>query len=195
VAGIDLASLSEVATALRARVEAAVLDEVARVGLESFNRASLIKALVIEGGKQVTLYRWIDQILSSGSPDQHLARVIETAAADRIAQNPEPGRSISAAIRTKLPATPKVEHIATAGVMPVIERLNICLTAADQLMTHARTDDGKVRNARLLLAASEHPRRCIETAAKITDTLMRADKVERYPPTTKPRARGVRCGI
>jgi hypothetical protein len=47
-------------------------------------------------------------------------------------------------------------------------------------MTHARTDDGKVRNARLLLAASEHLRRCIETAAKITDTLMRADKVERY---------------
>jgi hypothetical protein len=175
-----LAALSESATALKARVEAAVLAEVGRVGLEAFNRTSIVNQFLAEGAKRTTLFRWIELILASGSPDQHLAKVIESAAAERIASEPAAGVGVAAAVRTKLPAVVKVEHIVTAGVVPVIERLNTCLTAADQLMAHARNEDGKVRNSRLLLAASEHLRRCVDTAARITDTLMRADKVERY---------------
>ena len=176
----DLARLNGDAVALRARVEAAVLAEVARVGVPAFNRATVVRPFLVEGGKQATLYRWIDQILASGSPEQHLARVVEMAAADRVAKEASPGAGVAAEVRSKLPATVKIEHIATAGVVPVIDRLNTCLAASEQLMAHARNDEGKVRNARLLLAASEHLRRCIDTAARITDTLMRADKIERY---------------
>jgi hypothetical protein len=177
---LDLPRLNEDALALRARVEAAVLAEVSRVGVAAFNRATVVRPFLVEGGKQATLYRWIDQILASGSPDEHLAKVIEGAAADRIAKESVPGAGMAAEVRTRLPATVKIEHIATVGVVPVIDRLNTCLAASEQLMAHARTEEGKVRNARLLLAASEHLRRCIDTAARITDTLMRADKVERY---------------
>jgi hypothetical protein len=175
-----LAALSESAAALKARVEAAVLAEVGRVGLEAFNRTSIVNRFLPEGAKRTTLFRWIDQILASGRPDQHLAKVVEAAAVERIAKESAPRSGMAAEVRTKLPAIVKVEHIVTAGVVPVIERLNTCLGAADQLMAHARNDDGKVRNSRLLLAASEHLRRCVDTAARITDTLMRAEKVERY---------------
>jgi hypothetical protein len=174
-----MAALSASAVAPRARVEAAVLAEVGRVGPAAFNRTSIVREFLREGAKRTTMFRWIDQILASGSPDQHLAQVVKTAAAKRIAADAG-GLSMAGEVRTKLPAVVKVEHIVTAGVVPVIDRLNTCITAADQLMSHARNDDGKVRNARLLLAASEHLRRCVDTAARITDTLMRAEKVERY---------------
>jgi hypothetical protein len=175
-----LAAINPAAAALKSEVKVAILAEAERVGVDGLKRVAIMKRFAGRGVSEATLYRWIDSILAGGMADQHMARVIEAAAAERIARDPEPGRSIAAEVRTKLPTAPKVEHIATAGVIPVIERLDICLAAADQLMAHSRTEEGKVRNSKLLLASSEHLRRCIETAAKITDTLMRGEKVERY---------------
>src|ERR1700730_9860991 len=128
-----MAAFSEGAAALRARVEAAVLAEVERVGPAAFNRSGIVRQFLREGAKRTTMFRWIDQILATGSPDQHLAQVVRMAAAKRIAPAGDPGRYMTREGRTKLPAGVNVEHIATAGVLPVIERLNPGITAADHL--------------------------------------------------------------
>ena len=80
----------------------------------------------------------------------------------------------------RLPALVKVDDVVSAGAIPVMDRLNQCVAAADQVIAFARTPEGAVRNSKLLLSASEHLRRCLETAARITETMMRADRVERF---------------
>jgi hypothetical protein len=174
-----LAKQTATAKAMLADVEAAVLAEVARVGLGAFNRKKVLQRFLDSGAKQSTLYRWVDSILASGQPEEQASRAIVAAAAARSAL-PDPAASVAASVASELPTIPKMEHIASQGAIPIIDRLNTCLSVAEQLMAHARTDDGKVRNSKLLLTASEHLRRCIDTAARITDTLMRAEKIERY---------------
>ena len=74
----------------------------------------------------------------------------------------------------------KVDDVVSAGAIPVMDRLNQCVAAADQVIAFARTSEGAVRNSKLLLSASEHLRRCLETAARVTETMMRAERVERF---------------
>lgn len=169
-------------TALRAEVEAAVLAEAARIGSSAINKKTAIGPF-IGRASQATLYRWVDAILATGRADEHAARTIAAAGEAQAAKAPAAPLTpaeVGERVATKLPTVPRVEHIASAGAIPIITRLNTCLTVAEDLMRHARTDEGKVRNSRLLLGASEHLRRCLETAAKITDTIMRADKIERF---------------
>ena len=45
---------------------------------------------------------------------------------------------------------------------------------------HARTQDGKVKNSRLLLLASEHLRKTMETMARISATIMQAEQMQRF---------------
>jgi hypothetical protein len=61
----------------------------------------------------------------------------------------------------KLPALVKVDDVVSAGAIPVMDRLNQCISAADQVIAFARTPEGAVRNSKLLLSASEHLRRCV----------------------------------
>jgi hypothetical protein len=172
--------MNAAAATLRADVEDAVLAEVERVGSGAFNRATVVKVFLARGAKQSTVYRWIDAVLGSGKPEERAARAITAAASERSQRTQDPAKEVAGEVAAKLPTVPRLEHIATVGVVPVIDRLNVCLQVADELMSHARSENGTVRNSRLLLTASEHLRRCIDTAARITDTLMRAEKIERY---------------
>lgn len=63
-----MAALTSGAKALRAQLEEAVIAEVARVGLGAFNRKKVLQPFLAASGKQSTLCRWVDDILSSGKP-------------------------------------------------------------------------------------------------------------------------------
>ena len=175
-----MATVTHAAKALRAEVEAAVLAEVVRVGQDAVNRRKVLQPFLDAGGKQSTLYRWLNEILASGRLAEASAKAIVDAAAARASRTPDPAKAAALEVAALLPTLPKIEHIASAGAIPVTEQLNTCMEVARELMRHARTEDGRVRNGRQLLAASEHLRRCLETAARITDTLHRAEKVERF---------------
>lgn len=164
---------------LRDEVEAAVLAELGRVGPEAFRPAEIVRAF--EGrGARATLFRYVERVMASGKPTQAVARQIKDAAAAR-AELPDPPASAAAAVAAKLPAVVKIEDVASSGGMiPVIEKLVGCIRTADQLIAHARTDDGKVRSARLLLAASEHMRRNLETAVRLQEAMRQAADMERF---------------
>ena len=66
------------------------------------------------------------------------------------------------------------------GAVDVMERLQTCLAAAERVLAYASTEDGKVRNAKLTLQASEHLRRCLDTAARISDTIARAETIGEF---------------
>jgi hypothetical protein len=66
------------------------------------------------------------------------------------------------------------------GHMTVREWLENCIVTAEQVMEFARTQDGGVRNAKLLLTASEHLRRSIATACEQHEAMMNTMQIERF---------------
>jgi hypothetical protein len=175
-----MGSMTKAAAALRKDLESAVLVEVERLGLDNWSKDALVKRFMGRGASRTTLYRWASELEASGKPDQHVVRKVREAAAARAVIAADPAVAAAAEVGARLPALVKVEHVVSAGAIPVMDRLNQCVMAAAQAVDHARLEDGRIRNAKLLLAASEHMRRCVETAGRITEVMMRAERVERF---------------
>ena len=182
-------ALSALATEMLTRLEAAVASEIERVGIAALNRGAVIRPFLAEGGKQATLYRWIDQILAAGKHEKPIERAIQAAAAKRSISETAPAAvippapvpaAIGGGAMQCPPAASRLLPVSFAREGYVIGKLRQCIEAADQLMRHARHEDGTVRNAKLLVTASEHMRRTVETAAKLTVSLMSAAKVDEF---------------
>ena len=62
----------------------------------------------------------------------------------------------------------------------MVERLRECVEIAQKIIKYSQTDNGKVRNAKLLLAGSEHLRRVIDSAVKLQEAAMQLSQVERF---------------
>ena len=86
-------------------------------------------------------------------------------------------------VAARLPPIPRLEDVRTMGVLPTIELLADCIRHTQDLITHARAKDGAVRNARLLMQASEHLRRAVETAARLNETVAIQRDMERFHET------------
>ncbi|CAH2606234.1 conserved protein of unknown function (plasmid) [Rhodovastum atsumiense] len=183
--------MSEHHPSLRDEVEAAVLAELARVGPEAFSKAEIARRFADRGASRATLYRYIDGPLKSGKAGQHVAREVKAAVEAR-AKLPDPPAAAAQAAAAKLPALVTVDDIASSGgVIPVIEKLVGCIGIAEQLIAHARTEDGKVRSAKLLLSASEHMRRNLETAVRLQEAMRQAEEMERFHRRILGMVRGV----
>jgi hypothetical protein len=170
--------------ALRAEVEQAVTEEMERSGPSGFLKDDIVRRFTGRGAGRSTLYRWVTAILESGRPGQQLARQVKAAATARVERTPEAvamAEAAASAAIDKLPMVVTVDDIAGGGgTIPVIEQLNECIAAARQVMAHSRTDSGLVRNARMLLAASEHLRRSLDTSARLHEQMMAVMQVERF---------------
>jgi hypothetical protein len=175
-----MGGLSKKSADLRGELDAAILVEVERLGLDGWSKDSLVKRFMGRGASRTTLYRWVSEVVASGRPGQHVAGVLKAAVADRAAREADPSAAAAAEVGARLPAVVRIDDVVSTGAMSVIEHLNRCVRVADQVIDFARHADGKVRNSKLLLAASEHLRRNLETAAKITDQMLRAERVERF---------------
>jgi hypothetical protein len=172
-----MGSLRHATRELFTEVEAALLAEMERVGPDKMVRADVARQFLARGVDRATLFRWIGQIIASGRPGQRLAKKVREAAASRAARVADPAASAAAEFVAAIPAPPTID---TADALPFLARLQGCLARADEMIAHAKTEDGKVRNSRLLLAASEHVRRTLATAARIQDGLMEVSQVERF---------------
>lgn len=170
----------EARDALQAEVEKYVLDAVVKAGTVNLEQAEFVKPFLDRGAGRSTVYRWVGAILTDGRAAQHLARAIKEAAEERAARGADPAASAAADVAKSLPAVVRPRDIAGDGVIPIIEHLNRCVATAMQLMEFARTKEGEVRNAKLLLSASEHLRRNLETATKIADQMREVNQVDRF---------------
>ncbi len=79
-----------------------------------------------------------------------------------------------------LPVALRPRDLAGNTTVSVIGHLHNCMETAEQVMAHARTDEGEVRDARLLLSASEHLRRSVETVAKLYQAIKHVQKLDAF---------------
>ena len=72
-----MGAMSKASAELYAEVSDAVLVEVEQIGVDGINAAGIVARFVGRGVSERQLYRWINQIMSSGQPGQHIARKIK----------------------------------------------------------------------------------------------------------------------
>jgi hypothetical protein len=169
---------------LRAAVEAAVLVEITRSGPEGFSRADLVKRFIDRGASRATLFSWVGAVLASDKPARAIEKRVATAAKRRARKEPDPGAAAARDVVAELPPIvslgPALTPDAPDSAIPFMRRLQECFAAADQLLKHARTAEGDVRNARLIVVASEHARKTLETAARIQAGLLELGQTEKF---------------
>lgn len=140
---------------MRSRVEALILEEIDQHG-RLFNRADLLRRVREWGITKSTLYRWVDAVLYRTTA-AGLACAAGGTAAD-----------------------------GDGGMIPVLEKLRTCITVAEQVIAQAEQGVGAagrragVTEFRLLLMASEHLRRTMETAARLHDRVMTTAELDRF---------------
>jgi hypothetical protein len=164
---------------LKAKFEAAIAKSVAAVGVNGLSKRDLIKRFSNKGTSEATLYRWFEASIASGKPGQKAVRSVKAAAAARGRRGADPASSVAKAVTETLPAVVRLDDVSGTPTIRIIERLNQAIDAMDQLMAHARTEDGKVRNAKLLLGAADKLRACLDTAVKIQQAMRSVDEVDR----------------
>ena len=174
-----MGTMSKAAAALRAEMEAELLKEAEQLGPDGFDQDPVVKRFLGRGIGRSTIYRWAAEIMKSGKPGQHAVRKVKAAVAEHKARPPRPAAEVAAEIVERLPARVSVADVTGAGTIPIIERLQECIRAAQEVMRHARHDDGKVRNAKLLVSASEHLRRSLETSVRLFEAMRQIDQVDR----------------
>jgi hypothetical protein len=167
--------------ALRAEVEAALLAELERVGPAALSKAVLVRRFDGRGASRATLYRWLDDLLQSGKAGQHLAGKIKQAAQERAGSTVDPAADAARETAMKLPPVIGLDDVAPiGGTIAFIAKLHAAIAAAEQVMCHARTEDGRVRNGRMLLAAAESLRRSLDTAVHLQRAILELTEIERF---------------
>jgi hypothetical protein len=149
---------------LRARVESAVNKAVAATGVEGFRKDRVVRRFLDQGASRATIYRWVDQHIASGIPSQKAARAVRAAAR---ARGPDGRAQVVAELEARMPVGAGLDHVAGGRTVNVIERLQRVLENLDAVVLHAKAPDGSVRNAKLLVLASDKTRAALETCVII----------------------------
>ncbi len=157
---------------LRQQLEAALLAHIAAHG-DNFQRNCLVQEYMDRGVSQATIYRWIDAVLRRGRPSPQRA-------SKKVSEAGHVPLPLPPAIVRALPRVPTIEDAESMGVVPVVELLRGCFQTARDLVKHSTGLDGKVRNARAMLAASEHMRRAIETADTLNKTVGIQEEMDQF---------------
>jgi hypothetical protein len=167
-------------TQLRAQFEAAVLEALERVGPEMPDRGAVIQPFHGQGVSLRTLYRWAADYIDSGRAGQALAGRVAEASAARAARVSDPAADAAREAVETLPKLVTVETISGTGSISVMLHLQEAIQAAQQVMKHAKTPEGAVRNAKLLLSASTSLRQCLDTALRIFEAMHSISEIEKF---------------
>jgi hypothetical protein len=165
---------------LRAQVEATCLDALATVGPDRLDRAAIVRGFAGHAASDRTLFRWIAGFIDSGRAGQALARRVEGAAAARAARTSDPVAEVAHEVGELLPKSVTPDKIVGAGPISVMEYLQVAIGAASEVMKYARTPDGAVRNAKLLLTASDKLRQCMDTAVRVSQAMADLQQVQKF---------------
>jgi hypothetical protein len=166
-------------SSLRREVEAAVAKAVKTIGIDRFRKEPIVQRFIGRGAAVSSLYRWIDASIASGKPGQAAVRAVKKAVKARAARTPDPVSEIVEEVREHLPAAVRLEEVSGTPTVKIIEELGTVVADLKSLVKHAKGADGSVRNARLLLSASDRVRACMETALKIQAAMRDIDQVDR----------------
>jgi hypothetical protein len=170
---------------LKEKLEAAVARAIAVSGADKFSKGALVERFLNKGVSRATLFRWIDASIASGRPGQAAVRAVKKAAAKRIEHPPRRHRARRSTeemveeMTEHLPAVVRLEEVSGTPTVKIIEELGTVIADLKAIAAHAKMPDGKPRNAKLLMAASDRIRACLETAMKIHAAMRDVDQVDR----------------
>jgi hypothetical protein len=166
-------------SSLRRGVEAAVAKSVKAIGIDRFRKEPIVQQFLGRGAAVSSLYRWIDASIASGKPGQAAVKAVRKAAKARAARTPDPVGEVVEEVRERLPAVVRLEEVSGTPTLKIIEELGTVVADLKSLVKHAKGADGSVRNARLLLSASDRIRASMETALKIQAAMRDVAQVDR----------------
>jgi len=175
-----MGAMTAEAAALRAEFERAVLKEMARTGADKFEGDVVVKAF---SGRvaRTTAYRWLRETIASGKPAQALTKTIKRATAARAKRSEDPARDAAAEIVEKhMPARVTVADVTPLPPLKVVDELREAMADVKRVRAYAKTPEGGVRNARLILQSCEVLRRCLETAMRLVEGMHSIDRLERF---------------
>lgn len=135
-----------------------------------------------------TLYRWVDAMRASGvlgqqmggGPSENFADTLSTdnlSGQDEITDDTD-GEEIPPAQQPLARLAPDIPP-PSSGIA-VVANLEQCIAGALQIMRHARKAPRDLEQARVLIAASEHLRRCLETAIRLREQIVTYEKIEAF---------------
>lgn len=170
---------------LKAKLEAAVTRAIAVSGADKFSKGALVERFLNKGVSRATLFRWIDASIASGRPGQAAVRAVKKAAAKRIEHPPRrhrarrPTEEMVEEMTEHLPAVVRLEEVSGTPTVKVIEELGLVVVDLKAIVAYAKDPAGRVRNAKLLMGASDRIRACLETTIKIHAAMRDIDQVDR----------------
>lgn len=169
--------MSALSAELRAAIEKATLAEHLRVGADAFKVGPVWRQFDGQVGRS-TCYRVVDEYITSGRCGIHVGEAIKRGAQRRAEA---PAAAAVASAEVILPRAVSPADITGQSPLQLIDLLHECLASAKLVMDHARgAEEGKVRNASLLLKAVSAQRACLQTAAAMLDTMHRVQNIERF---------------
>lgn len=159
---------------MRDDVGAAVVEALRAAGgdAEKVDRSAIVRRFAALGCKRSTAFRWIAAALTAHEE----AKAASALPAIPIVTYPpapafRPGVGVPAA---------GLNNVMGGSGIAVVEKLMLCVQAGVDCMEHARHADGRVRISKTLIAASEHLRKTLETAARLHESMVSMQKLERY---------------
>lgn len=162
---------------LRLAVEDATQAEMERVGPAAFNKISVLR-LFENRTSRATLYRWIDSYVASGQAGRKITKQLRATAEKRVKKKAPPITETAAAF---LPQPITIADTARVGGVPkMVALLSDVISNAQAVVAYAKTAEGGVRVPKLLLAASEHLRRSMDTALKLQESVLATEQVQTF---------------
>jgi hypothetical protein len=150
------------------------------VGPRGFTKDDVVRRFLGKGTSRSTLYTWVDKALASGKPGQALAQAVKAAADDRATRTPDPVAQVVGEVAGHMPVAVRPDQMIGMPTVNLIGKLGEIVANMDLLIAHSKDEKtGKVRNARLLLAASDRLRACLETAMKVYAAMRDVDQIDR----------------
>ena len=167
--------------ALRAEVERSALAEVERVGPDAFRPSTIALLYADKGADRATIYRWLAELKKSGRMGAHVAARVREAVAERAARAPDPAADAAREVAAVMPRPLGPDDITAAGgIGDFVATLTTCMQTAQKILAQATAPDGTIRQPRLAIVASEHLRRCLETAARVAATMRDVNNLARF---------------
>lgn len=152
----------------RAEVEQACRAALAAAGAPDRVDKNAIYHRYKDRASKPTLYRWMDGVLGGTKPGKGKPPGQEARKTIRMAE--EAGRQLVGG----------TDQGGLAGTIPLMAHLRVLMDDVANVRALAHHPDGKVKNARLLLQASDALRRNLESIMKIQASMAELSALERF---------------
>lgn len=136
---------------------------------QAMDRASVIRALPSKD--QVTALR---REASAAIKSAHSSAPVPDSPLVIVESPPDSGA------RTGITPIPIVAAVAPRGIGLVMNKIERAIDVVDQCISYSYGADGKLRNPRMALAASDGLRRCLETALKLHEAVDNVQALQRF---------------